>query len=93
MSTLNYSNTLCWIFIKQQQFPSKHVAQLRRIILIPCQPCQYVLFEEAANINFIVFVCLTQPYPELKINNIRGTHNSNYTTDVTVYALFSTLPL
>jgi hypothetical protein len=52
-----------------------------------------VLFEEAANINLIVFVCLTQPYPELKINNIRGTHNSNYTTDVTVYALFSTLPL
>jgi len=81
MSTLNYSNTLSWIFIKQQQFPGKHVAQLRHIILIPCQPYQYVLFGEAANTNFIVLFCLTRPFLELKIYNIRGTHNNNYYID------------
>jgi hypothetical protein len=58
ISALNYNNALSWIFIKQQQFPCKHVAQLRHIIRIPCQPYQYALFGEATNTNFIVFVLI-----------------------------------
>ena len=98
MSALNHSNTLSRIFIKQQQFPGKHVAQLRHIILIPSQPVfdltpyNYALFGEASNTNYIVFG-LTRPFLELKIYSIRGTHNNHYNTNDAVNALVSTLPL
>ena len=82
----------------QQQSTGRHVANPRHIILIPGQPVfevtpyKYVLFGEAANTNFIVFGSI-RPFLDLKIYSIQGTHNNNYTTDVTVYAFVSTLTL
>jgi len=61
MSALNYTHTIGWIFMKQQQFPGEQVAQLRHIIRIPSQPVfdlipyNYALFGEVAYTNVIAF--------------------------------------
>jgi hypothetical protein len=98
MSALNYTHTVGWIFIKQQQSSGKYVAQLRHIILIPSQsvfdltPFKYTLLEKR-HIPISLLFGLTPPFLELKIYSIRGTHNNNYNTNADVNALVSTLTL
>jgi hypothetical protein len=98
MFALNYTHTVGWIFIKQQQSPGKYVSQLRHIIMIPSQSVfNLTSFKNAltgeAHIPIILFFGLTRPFLELKIYGIRGTHNNNYITNADVNALVSTLTL
>ena len=61
MFALNYTHTVGWIFIKQQQSPGKYVSQLRHIIMILSQSVfnltsfKNALTGEAAYTNYIVF--------------------------------------
>ena len=70
----------------RQQSVDKHVALLRRIILVRIQavflltPYYFVFSGEAANTNCIIFV-LTWPDLELIIYLTREEHTNQYTTD------------